>query len=295
MKTGPTDETLMGIFMDTDIKTIVMECLTSSDRKLTQPDLLRLLSKTAKIEREKIRQAIRSLLSENRLVYTYEMGRSFLTPSFGRPVRVGGGVVLAPPGIACKLEREEVLIRIAPGAAFGIGDHPTTRLALRLTAWAVREKGLIPKPEAARGLDIGTGSGVLAIGAARMGVGEILGLDTDPCARSEAAGNIRLNGLADRVRIVDADIDGLTGPFGLILANLRYPTLARLAGRMRRLAAPDAVLIFSGLREDEAHDFLETYGEGGFRPVRQMSEKGWVGLALVGAVKKAGAAPDTPG
>ncbi len=285
----------IGTIMDTNIETIIMEYLSSSDRKRTVTDIDRLLSKTAKIERKKIRQAIRFLLMKNRLVYTYEMGCSFLTPSFGRPVRVGGGVVLAPPGVACRLAEEEVLVRIAPGAAFGVGDHPTTRLALRLTAWALKGKVLIPEAGGTRALDIGTGSGVLALAAARMGIAGVTGIDTDPCARAEAAGNIRLNGLADRIRIVDADIDRLTGPFVLILANLRYPTLDRLAGRIGALAAPDAVLIFSGLREDEARDLLATYGDAGFRTVRQISEKGWVGLALRRAIKRAGAVPGRPG
>ena len=270
--------------MDTDIKTTVMECLSSSDRKLTQPDLERLIAKTAKIESKKIRQAIRSLLLENRLVYTYEMGCSFLTPSFARPVRVGGGVVLAPPNVSWRLADGEIGVRIAPGAAFGVGDHPTTRLALRLTAWAVMEAGLAPEPGRVRALDIGTGSGVLAAAAAGMGIGRVVGVDTDPCARAEAAENIRLNGMTDRVTLDIRDIDGIEGPFGLILANLRYPTLARLSGRMGALAGPGAVLIFSGLREDEAPDLLETYGEIGFRPLRRLSEKGWVGLAMGRAI-----------
>jgi ribosomal protein L11 methyltransferase len=268
--------------MDTDINTIIMECLSSSDRKLTQPDLERMVSKREKIERKKIRQAVRSLLGENRIVYTYEMGCSFLTPSFGRPVRVGSGVVLAPPGISFRPVQGEILVRIAPGAAFGIGDHPTTRLALGLTAWAVMEAGWIAAPETVRGLDIGTGSGVLAVAAARMGVGSVVGLDTDPCARAEAAENIRLNGLSDRVSIGLSDIDRIDGRFGLILANLRYPTLARLAGRIGSLAGPEAVLVFSGLREEEAPPLLEVYGAAGFRLLRQRSEKGWVGLALGG-------------
>lgn len=266
--------------MDKDITTMVMDLVSSSDRPLTQPDLERHLTHTRKIDSKKIRRAIRDLVWENRLVYTYSLGCSFLAPSFARPVRVGGGVVLAPPGVSCLLSEGEILVRIAPGAAFGIGDHPTTRLALRLTAWALRAPALVSTPETVSALDIGAGSGVLAAAAALMGIGKVIGLDTDPCARFEAAENIRLNGLTDRVSIDSRDLDRIKGPFGLILANLRFPTLARLAPRIRDLAGPRAILVFSGLREDEAQDLLETYRGLGFRRLRQISEKGWVGLAL---------------
>jgi ribosomal protein L11 methyltransferase len=281
--------------MELDIKAVIMDQIASSDRQWTQPDLERHLTHAHQIDSKKIRRAIRDLLLENRLAYTYALGCSFLAPSFARPVQIGGGVVLAPPGVSFEPSPDEVLVRIAPGAAFGMGDHPTTRLALELTAWAVRESGRLPAPETVRALDIGAGSGVLAIAAALMGVGRAIGLDTDPCARFEAAENIRLNGLTERVAIDPRDVGVIEGAFGLILANLRYPTLVRLAERIRDLSDPGAVLIFSGMRPDEAHDVLGTYDALGVRLLRQKTEKGWAGLALGRGAKTAGGVPGRPG
>lgn len=271
---------VLGPMAEFNIKNIVMEHVALSEKRLTQPELTRVLSCRLGVDARQIRQAVNNLVLENRLAYVWEMGSSFLTPSLARPTQIGSGITLAPPGVSCQPATGDALIRIAPGAAFGMGDHPTTRLALKLLAWTVKQAALISNPGEARALDIGTGSGVLALAAAKLGIGQVIGVDTDPCARFEAAENIRINRLADQVAIDHRDVEELDGLFDLILANLRSPSLARLSKQIKAFSSPSAVLIFSGLREDEALDIAETYRVLGFDSLLLMSEKGWAGLAL---------------
>ncbi len=266
----------------------VMEYIRNADHRCTPRELERTIALRLGADRRAVRQAVRKLVFENRLVYTYLMGHTFLEISYRQPVDVGGGVILAPPEISCRPGPEQVLIRIAPGAAFGMGDHATTRISLQLISWAMRTRGLAGPPSALRVLDIGTGSGVLAIGACLMGAGAAVGIDTDACARAEAGQNVRLNELEDRVRIMETTGDGVeicpreycTTPFSLVLANLRYPTLSRLSGGIRQLAAPGAVLIFSGFRPSELPDLVATYESGGFQCLRTLSENAWCGIVL---------------
>ena len=266
----------------------VMEYVRNADHRCTPRELERAIALRLGADRRTVRQAVRDLVFENRLVYTYRMGHTFLEISYRQPVDVGGGVILAPPEISCRPGPEQVLIRIAPGAAFGMGDHATTRISLQLISWAMRTHGLAGPPSALRVLDIGTGSGVLAIGACLMGAGAAVGIDTDSCARAEAEQNVSLNSLEDRVSICDTIENGVetclqnhgAALFPLILANLRYPTLAHLRSRITELSSPGALLTFSGFRPSELPDLVETYESGGFQYLRTLSENAWCGIVL---------------
>lgn len=270
------------------LKDAVMDYVRNAHNKCTPQDLVHNCALHLNTERKTVRQAVRDLVFENRLVYTYLMGHTFLEISYRHPVDVGGGVILAPPEASCRPGPEQIVIRIAPGASFGMGDHATTRICLQLSSWVMRTRHLPGPPSALRVLDIGTGSGVLAIGACLMGAGAAVGIDTDACARAESRQNVGLNGLEDRVCICDTIENGFeiclqnhgAALFPLILANLRYPTLANLRSRITALAAPGALLIFSGFRQNELPDLVETYESGGFQCLRTLSENAWHGVVL---------------
>lgn len=277
-------------FCGESIRNAILELLGNALRRYTPVDLERAVSRRHGVCRKDVRRAIKELVLENRLAYTQELGRTLLEISWNRPVPVGQGVILAPPEAACDVRPGEVLVRVAPGAAFGVGDHPTTRICLVLAAWVIRHGRLPVAPSAARALDLGTGSGVLAIAACLLGVAEAAGIDNDPCARTEAAQNARLNGLQDRVKILGAELDPQTSlpvrpGFSLILANLRYPTLARLGSRIRDLCAEGGILVFSGFRPHELAGLLEAYAENRFDRLRTLTNNGWSGIVMR---KKAG-------
>ncbi|MBS3731592.1 MAG: 50S ribosomal protein L11 methyltransferase [Desulfobacterales bacterium] len=266
----------------------VMEYVRNADHRCTPQDIEGAISLRLNTHRRTVRQAVRDLVLENRLVYTYLMGHTFLDISYRQPVDVGGGVILAPAEASCRPEPDQILIRIAPGASFGMGDHATTRICLQLISWAMHTRHLPAPSSALRVLDIGTGSGVLAIGACLMGAVAAVGIDTDACAQAEARQNVRLNGLEDRVCIMDTIENGLeiclqnhgAALIPLILANLRYPTLAHLCSRITAFAAPGALLIFSGFRQNELPDLVDTYESCGFQCLRTLSENAWHGFIL---------------
>ena len=166
--------------------------------------------------------------------------------------------------------------------SFGSGRHPTTRLALRGidAAMSLSERQFDDKETVL--LDIGTGSGILAIAALHLGIGCAVGIDPDPCARAEAAENAALNGVASRFLITDQPLSQLPGGelFTIITANLRYPTLVQLCGTLAAHLAAAGSLVLSGIKSDEQAALMAVYREKGFTCRWQATEKGWVGLFL---------------
>ena len=157
--------------------------------------------------------------------------------------------------------------------------HATTRLSVcALDALLAGQGGVNPLP--ARGIDIGTGSGVLAIVAARLGVKQVVALDIDPCARKEAADNIALNDLSHSVVVFDGHLEAVTGPVSLVIANLRLPTLKRYAPRIEALVEPGGAMVFSGIRENEAPGLAQVYGAMG-DCVWEKVEGGWCAMVFI--------------
>lgn len=270
---------------ENNIRQRIMDMVGRAGSKYTPMDLQREVCARQKVSRKAARRAVKALMAENRLTYTQFLGHTFVEISYKRPVETGGGVILAPPDAVVTPRPEQIVVRIEAGAAFGAGDHPTTRMALRLAAWTFHDH-ILPKPaQNCRVLDIGTGSGVLAAAACLMGAARAAGTDIDPCARAEAAGNAALNGLTDRMEIFDSitalekNSPGLP-PFHLVLANLRYPTLVRMHKAVTEISAPGAVMIFSGFRPREQPELLKTYDSSCFDLLRTLEENGWCAAAI---------------
>ena len=139
-----------------------------------------------------------------------------------------------------------------------------------------------PRPEPiARALDLGTGSGILAIAAARLGVPEVLAVDTDPDAIVAAIANAARNGVPDRVRCAVADAAELAaGGFPLVLANLLAAAHLALGARYRRLLSPGGTLILGGILEHEAGAVAGALAAAGLVPHDREMVDGWASLAL---------------
>ena len=172
------------------------------------------------------------------------------------------------------------MVSLGRGAAFGGGEHPTTRLAIQLIDATLHRPNWPVRRHACRALDIGTGSGVLAIVAAKMEVGFVCGIDTDPCAVFEASDNVRLNHVEDRVKILQDDLDSISGSFDLVFANLRMPTLFDLWSVLENKVADDSLFIFSGLKSEEIKSICDFYEAVGFFLHQKRSEKGWSAICL---------------
>lgn len=193
---------------------------------------------------------------------------------FFKPFRVGSRFVVKPPWARIRLRKDELPIEIDPGMAFGTGTHATTQLCLRALEKRLKRKGL-------RVLDVGTGSGILAIAAARLGAGEVLGIDVDQMALENAKENVIRNGVTDRVRIRKGKIGKVSGRFDLVVANLDFKSLRKMKGTLIHHLRSNGLLILSGLQETEEEKIRQQYsGDGSLKWVETDRQEGWICLTF---------------
>ena len=184
---------------------------------------------------------------------------------FHVPVLVGGKLYVRPPWEQPAVRPGVAEIVIDPGRAFGTGSHPTTRLCLEL---------LLDLEPTGSFADLGCGSGVLAIAAAKLGFSPVAAFDSDAGAIDATLANARDNGVTlDRAERWDLRRDA-PPPTRTVAANLMRPLLLQLAPRLER---PDA-LILSGLLDHEADEVAAAYGP--LRERRRLSDRGWTALLL---------------
>jgi ribosomal protein L11 methyltransferase len=263
-----------------DLKHIIYNAVIEANRKLTPGEVEKTVAKANGVDRKTVRLAIKDLVGRGELSYTYLYGTSFLEKSFDRPVRVSKRIVIKPPEKAYQPQPGDVVVNITGGAAFGSGAHPSTRLALRALDFVLGDSRYPRGRTPLTGLDVGTGTGILAIAMARLGVEKVVATDIDPCAVSEATHNVLLNGLAEQVSIRNTPLEKLALRFSVIVANLAYLTLKRIAPSLSAGTAENGLLILSGFLEPAAENLHKTYAEQGFRLVREETERGWACMTL---------------
>ncbi len=190
-------------------------------------------------------------------------------------VRIPGArpIIIRPPHIAYDAKQNELVIDLVPGLAFGTGQHQSTRLCLRLLA------EMIDGGE--RVLDVGTGSGILAVAAAELGAASVVATDIDPLAVDAARQTVRQNQLLGRVEVRESTIPA-DEQFDLVLANLTADILQHLAGDLASALTPGGRLIASGLIADRQDEVVATFSECGLRLHFDRSEDEWRALAFQG-------------
>lgn len=161
-----------------------------------------------------------------------------------KPLRVGSRLLIVPTWEDATSLPGDLVLRIDPGMAFGTGGHETTRLCLELLE---KVMDIAPQAVAPSLLDLGTGSGILAMAASRLGAGRILALDIDPEAVEVARENLALNELAEKVECGTMPIESLEEGFDIILANILAEELVRLAPDLAMRLNPSGALILSGI------------------------------------------------
>lgn len=249
--------------------------------KFTPAELITVLSRSFELKKKAAGELIRSLVTKGHLTYTDCHGRTVIDISFNRPVQVSPRIMLIPEDIPFTPEPGMTGVRLLHGASFGDGHHPTTRLSLQAVDHVLHEKHIICEQNKNAVLDIGTGSGVLAIAALKLGMNTGIGIDIDPCAISEARENARINGLENRLQISGNSLENFPDQsFSLITANLRLPTLNQIFPRILRLAEQNCGLVLSGIHSDEISPLLYTYTQQGFSCLWQKEEKDWAALGL---------------
>jgi ribosomal protein L11 methyltransferase len=173
----------------------------------------------------------------------------------------------------------EIAIEIDAGQAFGTGHHGTTAGCLEVISDVMRSRRV------RRVLDLGTGSGVLAIAARKLAPVSVLATDIDPVAIRVARENVRLNGIASGVALETAPgfhstAFGRHGPFDLIIANILARPLMRMAPQLAARLAPGGDVILSGILASQRWKVLAAYNGAGLRHVRTIWREGWVTIHL---------------
>jgi len=247
---------------------------------MTPGEVEKAVAKAGGVDRKTVRLAIKDLVSLGELTYTYLYGASFLEKSFDRPVRVSKRIVIKPPDKAYQPQAGEVVVNIAGGAAFGSGAHPSTRLALRALDSFLGDNRYLDRKAPLNGLDVGTGTGILAIALAKLGVQRVVATDIDPCAVSEATHNVSLSGLAEQVTVTNTPLEELSTCFSVIVANLAYPTLRRLSLLLSEKLEQGGVLVLSGFKESASKDLGKAYTDHGLRLIQEQTDREWVCLVL---------------
>ncbi len=186
---------------------------------------------------------------------------------------VGRRVLICPGWKEPEKKTDRKVIYLDPGMAFGSGEHETTYMCIE----ALDDISLENKTV----LDVGTGSGILSIIAAKLGAARVVSIDTDQTAVSTAGENISRNGASDRVRVMRCEISG-TGDdrFDVIVANIVSKVLLEIKEDIRDRIKPGGRVILSGMIRDRCEEVLKDYIDAGFVLEKQKIKKEWVTLIL---------------
>lgn len=196
--------------------------------------------------------------------------------AYYKPLHIGERMVIVPAWESYQAMPDELVVRMDPGMAFGTGSHETTRLVI----------GLLEKYTAkgCRMLDVGTGSGILAICASKLGAGSCRAYDIDPMAVRVANENIRDSGLTNiqcEVSDLLRQVDRTEGPYDLITANIVADIIIRMTPDVGSLMHDRSVLLISGIIEERSEDVALAMREHGFRIVERVSDNGWCAMAIM--------------
>lgn len=180
-----------------------------------------------------------------------------------------GALTVTPPWLAEGRDPATTIV-IEPAMAFGTGEHPTTRGVVRLMQGAIRAGDSVA--------DLGSGSAVLSIAAAKLGAAKVYAIEIDPDATGNAEENIARNGVGDRVAALEGDAAvflPLVAPVRVILANIISSVLIDLLPLMAMTLAEDGVIILSGILREERERMLEALASGGWRVDAEDAEDQW--------------------
>lgn len=192
---------------------------------------------------------------------------------FYTPLRVSDRFVVRPPWFDYEAARDEIVLTLDPGMAFGTGMHPTTRLALR----AIERLPL----EGRSVLDVGTGSAILAIAAHRLGAGPIDGNDLDPMSIRVARQNLELNDAEGAVRLEVGSLgkdSSFTGTYGVVIANIIARVLIALSREIRQATRAGGTIVLSGIIEPKEAMVREAYEPFGCVLQSRDQIEDWVAL-----------------
>jgi ribosomal protein L11 methyltransferase len=187
-----------------------------------------------------------------------------------QPSWITQDLVVVPAWVPFDAPDGVLALRIEPGTAFGMGDHPTTMLTLRALGDVLWNGATV--------LDIGCGSGVLSVAAARLGASTVEAIDISDAAVTATQSNAAANGVGSLVHASTTAAGELAGPYDVIVANILAPALVGLAGELKRLLQPAGVLVISGVHADR-HDHVAA-ALAPLQVTDRATKDGWAVLTL---------------
>jgi len=188
--------------------------------------------------------------------------------AYFKPTRIGKHFLIKPTWESVELREGDVVLELDPGMAFGTGTHATTTLCLRAL------EGIVKPGQ--RVFDLGTGSGILAIAAAKLGA-IVDAVDLDSVAIKVAQENVALNDVNDRVRVVCGDLGSvLTGQANVVIANIVADVILMLLPDLKRILHRDGEFLASGIIDNRAVDVEKGLKEAGFEIVERLEDSGWI-------------------
>jgi ribosomal protein L11 methyltransferase len=190
-----------------------------------------------------------------------------------KPIRAGNKVVVSPPWDQYQTKEGETSVVINPQMAFGTGHHETTQLMITCMEAYIQPAMAV--------LDIGTGSGILAILAKKMGAERVLGIDNDPVAVKNAMENNLRNEGYDSVRFVMMEVNQLFfTEFDMILANINRPVILEMAAVLPNYIKKDGILIISGILTNDELQVKKNLLDAGFYFIEKRSRKEWLAMVF---------------
>ena len=268
-------------YSDIDLKTcygdLIDESILNADKTIASVSVYLPVERDIREDVEFLREMLAKdgIEGEIKMIGLNEEDWANAWKAYYKPIKIGSKIVIVPAWEKYEAAEGELIVRMDPGMAFGTGTHETTRLVIGLL-----EKYTTP---GVRMLDVGTGSGILAICASRLGAGECKAYDIDPMSVRVARENIKDSGLtnitcdqSDLLRSVD--LEG--GQYGLICANIVADIIIRMTPDVHKYIAEDGVLLASGIIMERSSDVVNCFEQHGFEIVERAEENGWCALAV---------------
>jgi ribosomal protein L11 methyltransferase len=194
-----------------------------------------------------------------------------------KPLRISKNIVIKPTWERYAPLGRDIVIDIDPGMAFGTGQHSSTRMCITALEDIVTHN---KRTQDWKALDVGTGTGILAISCAKLGIGKVVAVDIDPKATEIAAKNIAINMVDDEIEIINSDISNLKDRFDLLVANLTANALIKLQPTLFRMMKPEAYLIISGITENDSSAIEKLFYTKDIILDKMLTEKEWVCYVL---------------
>lgn len=189
--------------------------------------------------------------------------------AYYKPVRIGRRLLVKPVWEGHNNSEGNVIIELDPGMAFGCGTHPSTIMCLKLLEDFISGGEMV--------YDVGTGSGILAVAAAKLGAGRVIAIDRDQLAVRVARENVKRNNVEDLVQVTSGNmLEGINEPANLIVANIIADTIIRLAPRAAHLLLPGGRLIASGIIAGRADDVCKALRASALTLQTSFAEGDWV-------------------